>query len=398
MPIRPAPYCWTVTATVPPPPISTWGHIWRTALVLSISLLGWSSVAGWQWEHARWWFYADIALGALALALSYWRRRHPVSVAVSTALIGGASWLAGGPALLALTSLATRRRLWEILPVALLAVVPFATLEYLDPTTEGGWLFAAPIIVSVIGVTVGWGMYIGSRRELLETLRDRAEGTEAEQALRLEQARRAERTRIAREMHDVLAHRISMIALHSGAMTFRTDLSADAMRDAAGIIQENSHLALTELREVLGILRDDPGDAIPDLPQPSAEDIPRLIDEARGTGLRVLLTDTRDASTVSESTGRTLYRVVQEGLTNARKHAQDTTVVVVLDDSPADGITVELTNPLRVGDSRLATPASGLGLVGLAERVELAGGTLSHEVTAARTFVLRARLPWPANH
>lgn len=384
-----------MTSIVPPPPISTWGHVWRTALVLTISASGWSAFAGWQWEHARWWFYADLALGVLALALSFFRRRRPVPVAVATALLSGVSALAAGPATLTLMSLSTRRRPREIIPVAALSIAAAVYLEYLGPVSVGEWMFTTPVIVSIIGVTVGWGMYTGSRRELLTTLQDRAESAEAEQSLRLDQARQAERTRIAREMHDVLAHRISMIALHSGAMTFRTDLSADEMREAAGIIRESSHLALTELREVLGILRDGPGDAKPDLPQPSADDITRLIEEARGTALRVQFTDNMVATPVPESTGRTMYRVVQEGLTNARKHAQDTTVTVTLEGSPVDGITVELSNPLRVGDERLRSPASGLGLVGLAERVALAGGTLTHDVTPARAFILRAQLPWP---
>lgn len=386
-----------MTATQPPPPpISTWGHVWRTALVLALSLIGWSMVAFWQWEHARWWFYLEIALGAAALALSFWRRRHPVSAASLTALMSAGSTLAAGPATLTLMSLATRRRLPEIIPVTVLSVVCFSIAEYVNPETTDEWIFIAPIIASVIAVTVGWGMYVGSRRELVTTLRERAESTEAEQTMRLEQARRSERTRIAREMHDVLAHRISMIALHSGAMTFRTDLSADQMRDTAGIIQDNSHQALTELREVLGILRDGPGDANPDLPQPSAEDIAQLVEQARATGLRAQLADTRAPGPVSESTGRTMYRIVQEGLTNARKHAQDTAVAVTLAGSPADGITVELRNPLRLGDARLQSPPSGLGLVGLAERVELAGGALSHHVTPERSFVLRAWLPWRA--
>lgn len=379
----------------PPPPISRWGHIWRMLLVLALSFSGWSVVASWQWENARWWFYLDIGLGLGALVLSFWRRRLPVPVAVATALASACSTFAAGPATLTLMSLATRRRLPEIIPVTLLSVACFSVEEYLNPVTTDEWIFIAPIIASVIAVTVGWGMYIGSRRELVATLRERAESAESEQVMRLEQARQSERTRIAREMHDVLAHRISMIALHSGAMTFRTDLSADQLRETAGIIQDNSHLALTELREVLGILRDG-SDANPDLPQPSAEDIAQLVEQAGATGLRARLVDSRAPGRVSDSTGRTMYRVVQEGLTNARKHAQNTTVTVNLGGSPEDGITVELRNPLRLGDARLQTPASGLGLVGLAERVELAGGALSHHVTPERDFVLHAWLPWRA--
>ncbi len=106
-------------------------------------------------------------------------------------------------------------------------------------------------------------MYIGSRRELLATLRERANTSEAVQAARVAQARAAERAQIAREMHDVLAHRISLVTMHAGALTYRTDLDADQMRATAEVIQENSHQAMVELREVLGLLRDGPGDSAP---------------------------------------------------------------------------------------------------------------------------------------
>src|SRR5665811_1172258 len=126
-----------------------------------------------------------------------------------------------------------------------------------------------------------------SRRELLATLRDRAHAAEAEQSLRVAQAQGAERARIAREMHDVLAHRISMVAMHAGALAYRTDLSVDEIQRTSSIIQENAHRALVDLRVVLGILRDGPDDSAPELPQPSISDLASLIAEARSTGLTI---------------------------------------------------------------------------------------------------------------
>ncbi len=166
-------------------------------------------------------------------------------------------------------------------------------------------------------------MYIGSRRELLATLRERAVTAEAEQAARVAQARTAERGRIAREMHDVLAHRISLVTMHAGALTYREDLTAEEMRATAAVIQESSHQALVELRDVLGILRDDPGDSSPERPQPSAVDVPALLDEARASGMRIETEDLVALDGIPETIGRTLYRVVQESLTNARKHAPE---------------------------------------------------------------------------
>jgi signal transduction histidine kinase len=377
------------------PPLGWWGRTWRLVLVLVISGLSWFEIAPWQWDHRRWWFWSDLLLGVAALVLLHWRRRFPVAVAVATNALSLVSWSAGGPATLALASLATRRRWREIIPVGLLGLAAGIALEAQNPVRTDSYAFTVPFMVMLIGVTVGWGMYIGSRRELLATLRDRAETAETEQHARVLQARAAERSRIAREMHDVLAHRISLVTMHAGAMVYREDLDADQMRATARIIQDNSHHAMVELREVLGILRDGPGDADPERPQPSARDLPELIAEARRSGMRVVSDESVDLGAIPDPLGRTVYRVVQEGLTNARKHAADTLVTVSLAGAPAAGVTVRIGNPLRVGDSTDGAPASGLGLVGLSERAELAGGRLTHQVSPAGEFVLTAWLPWP---
>ena len=149
---------------------------------------------------------------------------------------------------------------------------------------------------------------------------------EREQAARLDQARANERSRIAREMHDVLAHRISLVAMHAGAMTYRSDLSRDELLSSARVVQENAHQALTDLRDVLGVLREttDPAapPAIPAAPQPVLADLPRLVAEAEAAGTPVqLVSGGLDLAGVPELVGRTAYRIIQEGLTNARKHA-----------------------------------------------------------------------------
>jgi signal transduction histidine kinase len=378
------------------PRLRWWNHAWRYALTLFIGGMAWAQIAQWQWHHNRLWFYADFGLGVATLVLCHWRRRYPVTIAVIAALASGLSGSSGGPATLALVSLATRRRWREIIPVAVISLGSSAFLEIINPTDNDGPYLTIPVIVAVVAVTIGWGMYIGSRRELLATLRDRAVAAESEQSARLGQARTAERARIAREMHDVLAHRISLVTMHAGALTYRQDLSADEMRATAGVIQENSHQALVELREVLGILRDGPGDAVPELPQPSAADLPELLIEARRSGMRIETEHGIPLDGIPETLGRTLYRVVQEGLTNARKHGLDTLVTVNLDGGPADGLTVEVRNPLRVGTVFSPSPESGLGLIGLAERTSLAGGRLTHRVSPEREFILSAWLPWPA--
>jgi signal transduction histidine kinase len=259
---------------------------------------------------------------------------------------------------------------------------------------EPYWLTLTVTVIFTAGM-LGWGMYLGSRRELIWTLKHRAERAEAEQELRVAQARGTERARIAREMHDVLAHRISQISMHAGALGFREDLSADEMRTSAAVIQEKAHEALTDLRGVLGVLRDTETGELLDAPQPTYADLPRLVREVRESGLHLEYEDllTRDEGPVPDAVGRTVYRIVQEGITHARKHAPGALVTIRVSGSPESGIDILLRNPLGFGSSQ--TPGAGLGLVGLAERAELRGGRLEHRRDGS-TFVLHGWIPWAA--
>lgn len=381
------------------PRLTWWSHTWRTLLVLAISGSAVTTMAEDTRPVADVLVVVDVVLGLGALVLVFFRRRWPVAVAVATTLASAVSGIAAGPALLALVSLSTRRRWREIVPVAVLGLASGLAYALTWPGSvvagggAGDVLFQAGVGIPFTAAVVAWGLYVGSRRELLWTLRDRAQRAEDEQATRVAQARTAERTRIAREMHDVLAHRISLVTMHADAMVYRTDLDAEQLRTSAAVIQESSHRALVELREVLGVLRDDPGDAAPERPQPSARDLPALVDELVADGMRVDADlDGADLAAVPDTTGRTLYRVVQEGLTNARKHAPHAVVVLRVAGAPGEGLEVEVRNPLAPG-SRTSAPASGLGLVGLAERASLSGGAIDHRVVDDQ-FVLTARLPW----
>ncbi|MFL6062864.1 MAG: sensor histidine kinase, partial [Marmoricola sp.] len=235
------------------------------------------------------------------------------------------------------------------------------------------------------------------RRELLWTLRERAREAESGQELRVAQARSAERQRIAREMHDVLAHRISLITMHAGALAYRDDLPPEQVKETAELIQAKSHEALTDLRQVLGVLRGAPDDleGYGDRPQPTLCDLPELIAEATAGGMQIdYLSSISEGIAPADQIGRTVYRVVQEALTNARKHAVGTHVTVRISGDPESGVTVVVSNATRVGALGMpSTPGAGLGLVGLRERAALAGGTL--QVTnGASGFSLRCWLPW----
>ncbi len=248
--------------------------------------------------------------------------------------------------------------------------------------------------VLVIVVVIGWGLFVRARRELIHSLRERAERAESEQRLRLEQAREAERRRIAREMHDVLAHRVTLLSLHAGALEFRPDASPEEIAEAAGVIRESAHTALKELREVIGVLRDGSEEGT-ERPQPTLRDIPALVEESRAAGMKV---ESRidENGDVPDGVGRTAYRIVQEGLTNARKHAPGAAVAVAIGAEPGPRLAVEITSRGALHPPP-PPPGAGTGLIGLAERVALAGGELQHGRTEAGDFYLRAELPWSAS-
>lgn len=381
------------------PPLTWRAHAWRTACVLVFCGVFWSMSAPAQWHQARWLFWLDPSLGLVALALSFYRRRWPFGVAVATSVMGSVSVTANGPGTLADVSLATRRVTWQIVVILLLSLVTSASIPMLQPGSEAGpvWIDFVLGLLSAIAMLVG-GMYIGSRRELLWTLRDRADRAEAEQARRVEQGQLNERTRIAREMHDVLAHRISLIAMHAGALAYRTDLTADETRMTAELIQATSHEALTDLREVLGVLRDGETGGAGERPQPTFADLSALVLEAEGAGMSIQYDDkVLAAAEMPDQVGRTAYRIVQEGLTNVRKHAPGVTVVVQMTGSPAEGVSIRIRNPARSPHAFgvVPTPGAGLGLVGLGERAKLAGGRLTTRRDGG-SFELTGWLPWTA--
>lgn len=341
----------------------------------------------------------DLVLGAGAIVLVRWRRRWPVAVAVLCTAATVVSAVAVPVALLAVVSLVSSRGWRPAAAVALLGALASAPYAWLRPVAEDDlvWWGVMLATLGIYGVAVVIGLYLRARRELAQSKRDVVATAEREQAARLDQARANERSRIAREMHDVLAHRISLVAMHAGAMTYRTDLGREELLSSARVVQENAHQALIDLREVLGVLRQttDPG-APPVAPQPVLADLPRLVEETEAVGTPVrLVTPGLDLATVPDLVGRTAYRIVQEGLTNARKHAADCPVEVRLSGSPGDRLEIRLSNPVPVGAVLDSVPGAGVGLIGLGERVGLVGGGLSHGETPYGDFVVRAWLPWP---
>ncbi len=346
----------------------------------------------------------DIAAGIVAFAALGFRRRWPAEVAAMVVVLACFSALAAGAGLAALFNAALRlgpRPLAGIAALNLAAMLVSSAVYGKPDGYDWGGLVLGGLLTIVV---FGWGLFARAQRDLVRSLHERAQRFEAERRLHEEQARDAERRRIAREMHDVLAHRISLLSVHAGALEFRPDAPPEEIAEAAGVVRGAAHAALQELRDVIGVLRDEEDGAAGERdrtepPQPTLADIPALVQESREAGARVVLrSDVLETASVPPALGRTAYRIVQEGLTNARKHAPAAAVdVEVTGGNGQLAVSVVSRRPVAVvahAGARLPTPGAGTGLIGLAERVALAGGTLEHGPDGAGDFVLRATLPW----
>jgi signal transduction histidine kinase len=380
-----------------PRPGTTEQEAWRGTVFAAVGGAIWLLVARDEWASAGALLWIDVALGVTSIGVMQLRRRLPVSVTVLTALATAVSASAIGAWVVCQVSLSARRRWGEILPTALLGIATGQVLYAVQPQQVLPWYANLIFTALTTGIVVAVGMYVGARRDLIASLRDQAEQAGQEEVLRGAAVRAAERARIAREMHDVLAHRISLVALHAGALVYRTDLSAAETRRTAGIIQANSQDALADLREILGLLRDTDGDAdtAHDRPQPTLDDLDSLLDGERTAGARITLrTDLDNRDAIPVSLGRSAYRIVEEGLTNARKHARHAAVTVELMGRPGTGLDLSVRNPVRVGGDHLGDHNPGFGLIGLAERAAASRGRCDHGLTADGDFLLRAWLPW----
>lgn len=337
--------------------------------------------------------HLDQLIGAVACGAVWLRRRWPLGLAVATVPVGLVSDTAGGACLIALFTLAVHRPFRYVAWLGGINIALIPLYYWMRPDVDLPYLASVVMTVLMVAVVVACGLVVRSKRQLMLSLRDRARRAETEARLRAEQAQRLAREAIAREMHDVLAHRLTLLSVHAGALEFRPDAPQEEVARAAGVIRESAHEALQDLREIIGVLRagdqDDTG-----RPQPTLAALDALVAESREAGMKVVL-DTRvtDPAAVPASVGRTAYRIAQEGLTNARKHAPGTEVTVSVEGAPGEGLTISVHNPAPDGEVA-PVPGSGQGLIGLTERATLAGGRLEHGPEGDGGFGVRAWLPW----
>ncbi|MEJ2888803.1 sensor histidine kinase [Actinomycetospora aeridis] len=334
----------------------------------------------------------DAAATLVAVALVPLLLRRPVAGALAMAVLAAFSPAATPAATIGVLRVATVRPLATAMAVGAVSAVAHAAQGLVRPIPglPYGWLLVIDVVTHA--ALVAWGALARLRAAARVEEQQRAA---EEQAERIATARRQERVMIAREMHDVLGHRLSLVAASAGALEYRPDAPAEQIARAAGVVRAGAHQALEELREVIGVLRADElqgvdGEAPP---QPTLADLPALVAESREAGLSVSLSGSAPDG-VPETLGRTAYRIVQEGLTNARKHAAGVPVRVSVEGTPGEALRVEVRNRLPMGPS--TSDGRGTGLVGLGERAASVGGRLDHGETPDGDFRLRAELPWPA--
>nr|WP_055502247.1 histidine kinase [Nonomuraea pusilla] len=367
--------------------VSAW---WGDALLaIGVATLGAAGgaatspgMAGWVNSPGR---VALEAVCGLALAL---RRRHPVPLAVA---VIAASLFGGVPFALpfAVYNLAVHVRdprvVWPLAAVA--------TAVAAGPGRPDGWPATSPPQLVAEALFIGCaplllGLYVRARRDLAER---EARG-------QVDRARTEERARLAREMHDVVTHRVSLMVLQAGSLRMLAgQVDGEEVRAVAEQIRATGAQALDELRAVVGVLRaGNPVEAAPLTPQPDLPDLDTLVRESRAVGVPVELRVTGEAPDLPPPLGRTAYRIVQEALTNARKHAYGAPVTVDVAYSE-QRVVLRVRNAAPPGRRPAEPlPGGGAGLLGLRERVTLLGGALRAGPTASGGFEVGAELPLPA--
>ena len=370
-----------------------WAADW--ALFALALLVGWLMANPIAYPQiGGWWWPWDIALGLLSSVSIWWTRRYPLAVGILLIVPGAVSITAMVGALVAVYRMGLLAPIrWALLLTALhvLAALPYHAVAPVPGMTWLVWLIVVPLMYAL---TLCIGLLGRARRQLIVGLRESAARDRERYEERLATTQRDERERIAREMHDVLAHRISLLSMHAGALEYRARSphppDARELQESAGVIRQNAQGAVEDLRELLGLLRSD-GELGAAAPQPRLSDLSRLLDDAAAAGQHVDFDSDARPDRLRETTQRAAYRVVQEALTNARKHAPAAPVTVRLHQDRAQ-LTITTSNPVPPGITRWDLPAEGNGLIGLEERVRIEGGWFRAGVEEGE-FRIVAELP-----
>ncbi|WP_405007804.1 histidine kinase [Kitasatospora purpeofusca] len=366
-----------------------------------------------------------LPMSAAAALLFLVRRGLPATALVLTALAGGVG--GGTLPLLVCVGWSAGARVRRVGVLAGSFVAGWALMTLFGVLKDAGQI---PVEL-IVGFSLGgylllavlpalWGRYRAQRRALTDALRERNEQLVREHAMIAHQARLRERHRIAQDMHDSLGHQLALISVHTGALEVDRTLT-DRQREAVGVLRLAAVGAMRELREVVGVLHDE-STALPPGPGPvprsaagagagagagvggvgtgGVDGIEGLVDSSRAAGTPVSLLRDGERRALAASAGHAAYRVVQEALTNAHKHAPGAPITVALRYEP-DALVVEVVNPaapepvgVRAGGAAPVVVSGGQGLTGLRERARLVGGMVHAGPTPGAGFRLAAVLPY----
>lgn len=332
------------------------------------------------------------AVGVLALG---------VLVLFNVAAIGLCMWAV--PCLMYTVAVrASKKKRRTVLIAALLGCLVFALMcrrwffVFFEDGTVLEWVLASLMffVVSALFVIVAFlaGDLARNRWRRREQLEDRARRLEVEREQEVRIAAQDERTRIAREMHDVVAHSLSVVIAQADGARYAAASNPDVAAQTLETIAETARGSLTEMRKLLGVLRTD--DETETKPVPQLGDIPELVQSVKAAGLPVQFTE-KGTPALSTGAQLSLYRVVQEGLTNVLKHAWQASSVRVSIEHRPDFSWVEIINDGAGGNDSPRAPGAGHGLQGLRERVALYGGemTAGPHATRSDVFVVQATIP-----
>jgi signal transduction histidine kinase len=333
-----------------------------------------------------------LLLGASSVAL-LWRRSQPLLVLLATlsaAIVWDVMALEGCPSGAIFVSLYGVGRYITDNRRALVAVAAAMVLAVADDLIEGE---PASVVTLSLGFVLSWwyvGRRVRGRREYVTLVEERAEYLERERHAEAQRAVDEERARIARELHDVVAHRVSMITVQAGAAQTVAVSDPERATRAMKAIEGAGREALEELRQILGVLRaDEPGQPL--TPVHGLAEMPQLVADMKRTGMDVSLSVEGVVPTdLPAHVDLASYRIVQEALTNVLKHAGPGAAAEVDVSSDGQTLTIEVTDR---GSGRASLPGSGQGLIGMRERAALLGGTFEAGPRPGGGFRVTARLP-----
>ncbi len=370
-----------------------------------IAVLSVAEVASTSAEASPWERTADGFAYALVIAASVsmvWRRRTPIVVLAIVTTVLVTLWLRGHGALLSVLGLPAlyavaahgehRRRAWWALVVVFFVLLLAASASVLDRPDGFAYLTALSMAAFLIAA-VAAGVVIRNRERIFVDTERRAAEAEADRLAEAERAVVRERSRIAREMHDVVAHGMSVVAVQAAAGREIVHTNPDKAAEVFARIEAVGRESLTELRRMIGVLRDNADHNASLSPQPGITDIAAAVAQSSATGVATeLVIDGRERA-VAPGIGLAAFRIVQEALTNVRKHAGGSASATVRISYETDVLVVEVTDDGRGAVTTLSGVGTGHGLIGMRERVEIYGGEFTSGPRAGGGYAVSAILP-----